>query len=96
VQHFKIDYLSRWSLTYLSIRRRTPTANFFGKSRQKGLNKFAHRASKDILTKAGELLNLPEPHGDVSWDGHTLAAKIRCSPDTVWRIYREKKFILQR
>ena len=51
---------------------------------------------KEILAKVGELLKEEPPYGYSLWDGSTLAERIGCSPDTVWRILRENNIVLRR
>ncbi|HKM05423.1 MAG TPA: IS630 family transposase [Sphaerochaeta sp.] len=51
---------------------------------------------KDILVKVGELLKQEPPCGYSSWDGGTLAKKIGCSPDTLWRVLRDNNIVLRR
>lgn len=41
-------------------------------------------------------LEEPPPAGQAVWDGAALAARLRCSPDMVWRVLRKEGICLQR
>ena len=50
----------------------------------------------DFRTKVLETLESPPPSGQANWDGPAVAARLKASPDAVWRVLRTEGISLQR